>query len=400
MPHPLVTRSVADIEAIRALGDHRDSRKAAWKAVRQGSEVIRDIQRLARRRRTWTTLKKAEPLLDAHARTLLKMRLEALGRLKQAPHHQDGFRLSAATGARAPRAVNALCLISGYEGQEIPGLVAFDRVVVDVEHMEQALGPASITEIVNVRRAIGEYVYISTNVSETPQLVRDPASGALDTRSTAALTASKVIAALQAGADIVKVGFAHMDEFKRDLRSEEVVRQMVRVRAEVDQAVRQGVLVWPLNRTQRYPLVSVFFPEIGIDSRGERPAEIGQKAIELTARGGWQGVLIDTFEKRTGRRYVDFYSYEDTTRLMRLAHARGLEYWVAGSISLREVAPLLACKVDLICFGGAARHRTGVRTVLVHGQPDQTIKRPLVEKLVRAFERGDPRDRARQRVRR
>ena len=358
------------------------------------------MQRLASRRKGWTTLKTAEPYLDAHARTLLRMRLEALGRLKQAPHHQDGFRLSAATGAENPRAVNALCLISGSEGQEIPGLVAFDRVVVDVEHMEQALGPASVTEIVNIRRAIGEYVYISTNVSETPQLVRSPKDGSLDTRSTAALTTSKVIAALQAGADVVKVGFAHMDEFKRDLRSEEVVKQMVEVRKEVDKAVRQGVLVWPLNRTQRYPLVSVFFPEIGIDARGERPLDIAEKAIDLTARGGWQGVLIDTFEKHTGRRYVDFYTYEDTARLARRAHERGLEFWVAGSIGLAEVAPLLKCKVDLICFGGAARHRTGVRTVIVHGQPDQTIKRPLVERLVRAFERADPRGRVtRQRER-
>jgi hypothetical protein len=170
-----------------------------------------------------------------------------------------------------------------------------------------------------------------------------------------------------------------------------VVREMVQVRGEVDRAVRQGVLVWPLNRAQRYPLVSVFFPEIGIDARGERPMDIAGKAIDLTAKGGWQAVLIDTFEKHTGRRYMDFYTYEDTARLARLAHVRGLEFWVAGSIGLREIAPLIACKVDLICFGGAARHRTGVRTVIVHGQPDQTIKRPLVERLVRAFERADPR---------
>ena len=33
----------------------------------------------------------------------------------------------------------------------------------------------------------------------------------------------------------------------------------------------------------KYPLVSVFFPEIGIDYNAERPMDIAAKAIELTA---------------------------------------------------------------------------------------------------------------------
>lgn len=389
MPHHKITRTKADIDAIHQKGDHVDSRKAAWFAIAKGSEIIEEIQSLARRNRTWTKLQHASRYINPEARRILEMRREAIDKFKQAPHHRQGYRLSKYTKSKHPRPISALCLISGHEGQEIPGLVCNDRVVVDAEHMEQALGPATVSEIIEIRKVIGEQVYISTNVSESPQIVRSPKTGKIDTRSTAALTASKVIAAIQAGADVVKVGFAHMDEFKRDLKSDEVLKQMRMVRKQVDAAVKSGVIVMPLNRTQRYPLISVFFPEIGINSHGETPIEIAREGIRLSAEAGWQGILLDTYEKHTGKRYHDFYSLKDTAILSRLAHAAGLEFWVAGSINLQEVVPLVRCQVDLICFGGAARHPGGQRTALVRGRPDQTIKRPLVEKLVQAFERGE-----------
>lgn len=391
MAHYKITRTKADIAAIHQKGDHVDSRKAAWFAIAKGSEIIEEIQTLARHKRTWTVLQHSLPYINPEARRILEMRREAIDKFKQAPHHRQGYRLSRYTKSKHPRPVSALCLISGHKGQEIPGLVCNDRVVVDAEHMEQALGPATVSEIIEIRKAIGEQVYISTNVSESPQIVRSMKTGKIDTRSTAALTASKVIAAIQAGADVVKVGFAHMDEFKRDLKSDEVLKQMRMVRKQVDAAVKSGVIVMPLNRTQRYPLVSVFFPEIGINSHGETPMEIAQEGIRLSAAAGWQGILIDTYEKRTGKRYHDFYSLKDTATLSRLAHAAGLEFWVAGSINLQEVVPLVKCRVDLICFGGAARHPSGQRTAVVRGRSDQTIKRPLVEKLVQAFERGEQR---------
>ncbi len=390
MPKHLVTRTEADVTEVVKRGDHRDSFKAAWFAIKKGGEVIRDVQRIAPRHKSWTSLVNAEPALNEHAKTLLKMRIEAIERLKRAPHHAQGYRLSAQTGAKACRPVSALCLVSGHHRQEIPGLVGYDRVVVDAEHMEQALGPATLSEIFAIRKSIGEHVYISTNVSESPQLVRT-SSGAIDSRACAALTASKVIAAIEAGSDVVKVGFAHLDIHKRDLRGDEVLRQLRAVRAYVDDAVNQKALVMPLNRTGRYPLVSVFFPEIGIDSNGERPFEIIAKGIDLTARGGWQGILVDTYEKHTKKAYKDFFTLEDTTRLSSMAHSNSLELWVAGSILRPEIAGLIKCGVDLICFGGAARHPTGIRTAMVKGGRDDAIKRPLVERLVREFEKSDPR---------
>lgn len=306
-----ITRNKADIDEILERGDHRDSRKAAWSAISKGSEIIEEIQKLASKNKKWTSLQQARGHINKEAWRILEMRREAIEKFKQAPHHRQGYRLSKYTKVQHPRTVNALCLISGHEGQEIPGLVRNDRVVVDVEHMEQALGPATVTEILEIRKAIGEQVYISTNVSESPQIVRDMKTGKVDTRSTAALTASKVIAAIQSGADVVKVGFAHMDEYKRDLNSKEVLKQMKIVRREVNTAVRKGAVVMPLNRTQQFPLISVFFPEIGINSQGENPMEIAMEGIRLSAEAGWQGVLIDTYEKHTGKRYHDFYSPDE-----------------------------------------------------------------------------------------
>lgn len=408
MAKQVVSRTDEDIAKIERKGNHRDSRKAGWFAIRKGSEVIKEIQLWSPRMRSWESLENAEESLNKQARRILKMRLEAIHALKRAPHHAKGFRMSRHTGAEEPRPVTALCLISGNKGQEIPGLVAHDRVVVDAEHMEQALGPATVFEIFRIRKKIGEHVYISTNVSETPQIVRNLKTGKVDTRATAALTASKVIAAIEGGADVVKVGFAHLDPTKRDLPSEEVIHQMRLVREYVDKAVDERLMVIPLNQTGSYPLVSVFFPEVGIDSMGERPIEIAEKAIEITAQGGWQGVLIDTYEKFTGKTYQSYYTLEDTRKLAAMAHhperrrnlldlkrpsQQKLEFWIAGSIAQEEVPDLIRCNVDLICFGGAARHRSARRTEKVAGKRDQSIKRPLVTQLVRAFERYDRRQR-------
>jgi uncharacterized protein (UPF0264 family) len=394
----LVNRTDADVQKVLGKGDPKDSRRAAWFAIERGSDVLADVQRVARsKRKRWTSLKQALPFVNGPARKLLALRLDAIARFKVAPHHIRGFRPSAWTGKDNAREVDSLCLVSGHEGQEIPGLVAFDRVVVDAEHMEQALGPASLTEIFQIRKLIGENVYISTNVSESPQLVRSVQTGKVDNRATAALTASKVVAAINAGADVVKVGFANLDPYKQDLGAENVGVQMRLVRGYVDDVVKAKLIVMALNRAGRYPLFSVFFPEVGINCQGERPSEIAEKGIELTAKAGWQGILIDTYEKYTGKRYRDFYSVEETARLTRLAHERGLEYWIAGSISADEVPALLRCRVDLICFGGAARHRSGLRVVVKGGRKDETIKRPLVEDLVRRFERANPRRRVKRR---
>jgi uncharacterized protein (UPF0264 family) len=387
---PLVKGDPNRIAEIEKLGDPKDSWKAGWLAVKYGGEVIAEIQRHGRSRK-WESMAEAKPFVDRNAKRLMAMRLEAIHQFKTASHHRRGFRMNARAGAARPRSVKALCLISGYKGQEIPGLVDAERVVVDAEHMEQALGPAAITEIFKIRKHVGENVLISTNVSESPQIVRSAQTGEVDVRSTAALSASKVIAAIKAGADIVKVGFANTDTFKGNLGSAVILQQMKLVREMLDAVVKEKLLIVSFARDKgRWPLVSVFFPEMGIDSAGERPVEIARKGIELTSKAGWQAMLIDTFEKFTGRRYSDFYSLEDTKALADAAHAAKIELWIAGSIRRQEVAGYLKCGVDLICFGGAARHEEGVRITTKGGKRDESIKRPLVEKLVAVFNRVDP----------
>ena len=136
------------------------------------------------------------------------------------------------------------------------------------------------------------------------------------------LTASKIIAALRSGADVVKVGFANLDPYKEDSAPADVALQMKLVRRMVDDVVRERLLVFPLSKADgRYPLISVFFPEVGINSIGERPMDIARVGIDLTAGANWQGMLIDTFEKYSGRRYNDFFSVDDT-RELRASRAR------------------------------------------------------------------------------
>lgn len=403
---PIVIRDAQDVARIAGaaeldapIGKRWDSRRACWDAIEMGSKIIRDIQRVAATHHDWESLEDARRFVDPNARRLLQLRGEAIDALKRAPHHASGFLHSKYVhhrGSKRPRACSALCLISGSERQEIPGLVAYDRVVVDVEYMGQALGPATVDDIFRIRKLIGEYVLISTNVSETPQIVRNLSDGKVDNRATAALTSLKVLSAIQAGADVVKVGFAHLDPYKHDLTSGAVVEQMREVRRYVDRAQDEHMMVRSL--AGKYPLVSVFFPEIGIDYNAERPMDIAAKAIELTAEGGWQGLLIDTFEKNAvpKKAYRDYYSLADTHALAEMAHKHNLELWIAGSITQPEVKDLVACEVDLICFGGAARHGSGLRVegaaaTAGPGKDDNPIQRSLVEDLVRAFEEADPR---------
>lgn len=374
-----------------------DSRRAAWDAIAAGGEVIHEVQRRAARR-DWESLKDAEPFLDEGSRRLLEYRIGAIESLKRAPHHATGFLYSKHVhkGGKPPRPCTSLCLVSGSARQEIPGLVAHDRVVVDVEYMGQALGPATMDDIFRIRKLIGEQVYISTNVSETPQLVRNLATGKVDTRATAALTSLKVLSAVQAGADVVKIGFAHLDPYKHDLTSDEIVEEMKLVRAYVDRAQEDRMLVRSL--AGRYPLISVFFPEIGIDYNADRPMDVARKAIEITKAGGFQGVLIDTFEKNAKPKkvYRDYYSLAETKAICDAAHEANLELWLAGSITQAEIKDLVACGADLICFGGAARHKSGDRAEsggakAAADAEENPIQRSLVEGLVREFEESDPR---------
>lgn len=382
MSDMLLTGKKEDIAAIYKKGNPYDSRTAGWLAIQKGSDLIRDIQLIGRAKHQWLKMADAMPFLNKTAKQILNLRLGAINRMKTAPHHAEGYRLSKYTGTKNPRQVNSLCLVSGHKGQEIPALVANDRVVVDVEHMQQALGPAAIDEIFSIRKQIGEYVYISTNVSETPQIVRNVKTGKVDSRSTSALTAMKAIAAIDAGADVIKIGFANLNFYKLELGCKEIVRQMKYVRKYIDKAVQERAITAPRNIIGRYPLMSVFFPEIGIDFNGDTPWEIADKGISTTKEGGWQGVLIDTYEKFAGKKYKDYYSIADTKAFAQKAHDAGMEFWIAGSITKDEIKSLVDCKVDLICFGGAARNPSGIR--------GKEISRPLVEGLVNEFEKADP----------
>src|SRR6476660_2699749 len=101
MPQYLVSRAKKDVDAVRAKGNHEDSRTAAWYAINRGSEVIYEIQ-LQGAKKKWTSLKDALPVVNPEARALLDMRLEAIHTFKQSPHCRHGFRPSRHTGDARP----------------------------------------------------------------------------------------------------------------------------------------------------------------------------------------------------------------------------------------------------------------------------------------------------------
>ena len=124
---PLIVRRPEDILEISPPGSHVDSWKAAWRAIRAGGEVIAEVATHSRDVADGIA-EGGAARAESEPQKLLEMRLEAIHKFKVAPHHRYGFRLSAETGTRYSRPVNSLCLISGHEGQEIPGLVDADRV--------------------------------------------------------------------------------------------------------------------------------------------------------------------------------------------------------------------------------------------------------------------------------
>src|SRR4029453_5818366 len=97
----LVTRTDADVDAIRRKGDHTDIRAAAGYAIECGRRVIAGIQRVARRRK-WESLKEAMASVSPQAARILEMRLEAIRRLKAAPHHRRAVPLNRRPRARKP----------------------------------------------------------------------------------------------------------------------------------------------------------------------------------------------------------------------------------------------------------------------------------------------------------
>jgi uncharacterized protein (UPF0264 family) len=190
--------------------------------------------------------------------------------------------------------------------------------IVDVEFPASALGTPYPLNIATVRKAVPKSVAVATNIGE-----EQPG------RSTACQAALGVALA---GADIVKLGLARMSLGEA---------------GEFGPALVRTVKKW-------FPKKQCI-PALFADERLARwyidPIKDGP---DLARHMRADGLLVDTFDKTLGMGLLDYYTLADIKRFVTKCHDRGLEAWLAGSISKEELPDLWEAGADVICIRGAA----------------------------------------------
>jgi (5-formylfuran-3-yl)methyl phosphate synthase len=193
--------------------------------------------------------------------------------------------------------------------------------IADVEHPSSALGTPYPLNIKAVRERLDsagfKRIPISTNIGEEQRV-----------RSSACQAALGVAVA---GADYVKCGLAGLD-----------LKTAIYLGGSLVRTVQE----WCPD-SKVYPAV---FPEeefrVSFD-----PISDGPKLIEEIQ---CDGLLIDTYHKGIGKGLLDYYSLAELGRFVKSVHAIGKEAWLAGSLTLDELAGLWGIEADVICVRGAA----------------------------------------------
>lgn len=198
--------------------------------------------------------------------------------------------------------------------------------IADVEYPVSALGTPYPLNIRNVRNRLNKAGYkkvlVSTNIGEKQY-----------DRASACQAALGVAAA---GVDIIKCGLAELP-FKV--------------------AVYQGQSL--VRTVKKFYSKKKIIPAVFADDDMRRffdPFKEGPKLIkEIKA----DGLLIDTFNKLTGKELLDYCALRDIKRFAAACHRIKKEAWIAGSITLEELPDLWATGVDVICIRGAACEQKG-----------------------------------------
>lgn len=198
--------------------------------------------------------------------------------------------------------------------------------IADVEYPVSALGTPYPLNILSVREALDkagyEGVLVSTNIGERQH--DRPSS------CQAALGVAK------AGADIIKCGLA-------ELPLEAALYQ-------ADSLVRTLEKFYPAKKT----ILAVF-----ADTDLRRFFEPFADGPTLVREARADGILVDAFNKLTGRGLLDYCSADEIRSLAESCHEDGKEVWVAGSLTVEELPDLWSAGVDVVCVRGAACESTG-----------------------------------------
>jgi uncharacterized protein (UPF0264 family) len=79
----------------------------------------------------------------------------------------------------------------------------------------------------------------------------------------------------------------------------------------------------------------------------------------LVKEAAADGLLVDTFNKSSGKGLLDHVTLSELETLVHTLHEYRKEAWLAGSITLEEAPALWKIGVDVICVRGAASESSG-----------------------------------------
>jgi uncharacterized protein (UPF0264 family) len=193
-------------------------------------------------------------------------------------------------------------------------------MIADVEFPASALGtpyPLNVAAVKSRLQTRHLRVAISTNIGEIQHERANACQAALGIAT--------------AGADLIKFGLAELPLKAGTYQGREIVR-----------TVRK----W-FPKKKLYPAVFVDTDlQRYFDTFGESP----KLAKDIDA----DGVLVDTYEKGTGKGLLDYVAVKDIAKWIRKLHGMGKEAWLAGSITKEELPGLWRAGADVICVRGAA----------------------------------------------
>lgn len=196
--------------------------------------------------------------------------------------------------------------------------------IADVEFPASALGTPYPLNIRAVRNALPKNIKVATNIGEE-QAGRSSACQA-------------ALGVALAGADIIKLGLAKMSMAEAKEFGPILVRTVKK---------------W----FPRKKCVPALFADERLAKWYIDPIKQGP---ELAAQMKADGLLVDTFDKTLGLGLMDYYTVKDIRRFVKKCHERGIEAWLAGSITKEELLQLWEADADVICIRGAAcRKGTG-----------------------------------------
>lgn len=193
--------------------------------------------------------------------------------------------------------------------------------IADIEYPASALGTPYPLNILSVKeyldREVDFDVQISTNIGEIQT-----------NRSTSCQAALGVATA---GAELIKFGLANLNLEAAVYLGKSIVR-----------TVRNW---YPEKR---------LIPAVFVDQEFREIFDPFKEGPKLVQEIDSDGLLLDTFDKRSGKGLVDLCNLDEISELTRSLHSLDAESWIAGSIGLEEIGSFWETKVDVICVRGAA----------------------------------------------